>query len=84
MRNIQTTFYGMNKAVVKVNKAVHDRSAVLRAVDHMQMDSYGAFVAEVFDTETTELHAVITSNVEGRISIVFRRDAAEPKCLVME
>ena len=83
MRNIQTTYYGMNKTVVKINKAKHDRNAVLRAVDHLQMNSYGAAVVEVYDTETTELHAVITSNDMGRISIVFRRDPVDPKCLVV-
>lgn len=83
MRNIQTTFYGMNKAVVKTNRAKHDRSAVLRAVDHLQMNSYGAAVVEVVDMETSELHAVLTHSTSGRITVVFQRDPTDPKCIVL-
>ncbi len=81
-RNIQTTYYGHKKSIViQINLAVHARRAVLHAVDHMQMNQYGAFVAEVIDTETAELHAIITRSVTGRISIVFSRDPANPTCL---
>ena len=81
MRLIQTTFY-RGKEVVRVNRAVHARTAVLRCVDHMQMNSYGATVAEVYDLDTAELHAVVTHSVSGKISIVFRRDPANPTCVV--
>ncbi len=81
-RNIQTTFYGNSrKVVIQVNLAVHSRKAVLHAVDHMQMNKYSAFVAEVHDLVTAELHAVITRSVTGRISIVFSRDPANPTCV---
>lgn len=80
MLTIQTMYY-RGKQEIKINRAKHANSAVLRAVDHMQLNSYGATVAEVYDTETAELHAVITHNVAGRISIVFRRDPIKPVCV---
>lgn len=75
-RNIQTTYYARgHKRVVKINKAIHANSAVLRCVDHMQQRHYiEAAVAEVFDLKDGALHAVITSNLEGRITIVFKRE----------
>lgn len=84
-RSIQTTYYsrgiGRSKQEVKVNLAKHARTAVLNAIDHMQMDHYGAAVAEVYDLETGELHAVITSAVTGKLSLVFLRDPKSPVCL---
>ena len=78
-RTIQTTYFGNRNVVLKVNKASYANSAVLRAVDHMQMNDYGARVAEVFDDETSELHAVITNNVKGEIRIIYKRDVTEEK-----
>ena len=83
MRNIQTTFYGMNKGVAKINRAKHDRTAVLHAVNHLQLNSYGAAVVEIVDTETSELHAVLTQSTGGRITVVFQRDPRDPKCLTL-
>jgi hypothetical protein len=80
MLTIKTVFY-RGKVEIKTNRAKHANSAVLRAVDHMQLNSYGATVAEVYDEETAELHAVVTHNVAGRISIVFRRDPVAPVCV---
>lgn len=71
-RNIQTTFY-VGKKVVKNNTAMYANSAVLRCVDHMQTNHYHASVAEVFDNDTGELHAVIKRNIKG-IVIVFKRE----------
>lgn len=84
MRTIRTTYYGKDKSIVKSNFAVHPRTAVLHAVDHMQMNDYSAYVAEVYDTEMGELHAVITFNVHGRMEIIFRRDPAKPVCVRLD
>lgn len=75
IRTIQTTYYG-GKSVVKNNTAVHANTAVLRCVDHMQLDHYSASVAEVFDHTTGTLHAVIKRNIKG-IVIVFKREVVE-------
>ncbi len=79
---IQTTFYGPGtpegdaKPEVKINLAKHPRSAVLRAIDHMQLNTYGAVACEVFDTNTNERHATIRRYIgEGnRIEIEYGRD----------
>ena len=83
MRSIQTTYY-LGNTVKQINRAAHARSAVLRAVDHMQMNDYHAAVAEVFDLETGELHAVLTYSAAGQLAIVFRRDPKDPTCIVLE
>ena len=73
---IKTVYYRGNKAV-KVTKAAHANSAVPRCVDHMQLNHYDAFVAEVFDELSGALHAVITRSVKGNIKIVFKRHVEE-------
>lgn len=68
------THYYRESLLVRTNRAVHANSAVLRCVDHMQHNHYGADVAEVFDDGDGTLHAVITHSVIGRIEIVFKRE----------
>jgi hypothetical protein len=65
---IQTTYYEptANPEInleCQINLARHPRSAVLRAIDHMQMNTYGAVVCEVFDTNTCEVHATIKREI---------------------
>lgn len=74
MRQIQSTYYGPDKKEVQINLAKHERSAVMRAIDHMSLNHYGAAVCEVFDTNTAQLHAVITRNFNGKITLAFLRD----------
>jgi hypothetical protein len=83
--NLVTTYYapGRKKEILKINKASNERSAVMRCVDHMQMNDYGAYVAEVVDHYTGELHAVVTHSADGRITIVFRRDPKRAVCVVI-
>lgn len=76
IRSIQTTFY-QGRTVVKVNTAVHANSAVLRCVDHMQLNHYSATAAEVFDNQSGVLHAVIHRSVTGRITIIYKREVKE-------
>jgi len=72
-RNIQTN-YSYRGEIVKINKASNANTAVLRAIDHMQMNHYGASLAEIIDNITGDLHAVIHHNVAGKITILFKRE----------
>ena len=76
---IQTTYYGMRNEVVQINLALHAKSAVLRAVSHMQDNTYGASTCEVFDTQTSELHAAIHHAVNGVITIQYVRRSTRPE-----
>lgn len=78
---VQTTFYERPKLTsqpreeCQINLAKYPRSAVLRAVDHMQTNRYGADFCEVFDTNTNESHARIWLRMDGRIEIEYGRDS---------
>ncbi len=60
-RPIRSVYYSdlSARTVEKVNRGAHARSAVPRAVDHMQVNHYAAALCEVYDDTTGELHAVI-------------------------
>ncbi len=73
-RKIQSTYYGMAKEVVQINLAKYERSAIMRATDHMSMNDYAAAVCVVFDTNTAEEHATITRSVTGELHISYKRD----------
>lgn len=82
-RNIQTTYYGKSaKDTLKINLASDPECAVLHAVRHMRKNSYGAFVAEIIDRDTTELHAVIKMSPNGDIRILFERKRNAPPTVV--
>jgi hypothetical protein len=72
-RNIQTTYFYRDE-VVKVNRSASANSAVVRCVDHLQMNHYGASTAEVFDALSGQLHAVFRYSTTGEIRIIFKRD----------
>lgn len=74
--NIRTTYTFRNE-VTRINRAVHANSAVLRAVDHMQLNHYGATLAEVYDLNTAELHAIIKRTMSGKIIIMYEREVKE-------
>jgi len=78
IRKITTTFYN-RLDVVKVNNAVHANNAVLRCIDHLQINQYDATHAEVFDSESGVLHAVIKRRMNGDIEILFKRDVQNAK-----
>ena len=71
-RNITTTFY-RGVSVVKVNKASYASNAVLRCVDHLQLNSYQAGHAEVYDSADGTLHAVVKRRINGDLEILFKR-----------
>ncbi|BCG50277.1 hypothetical protein [Ralstonia phage RP13] len=73
-RNVVTNYY-FRRQTMKVNRAVDPEAAVLHCVRHMRQNSYGSTVAEVVDKSNFhELVAVVTRNVNGRISIVYHRE----------
>lgn len=75
-----TTNYmrGRNHNVVFTTRAYHANSAVLNCVKHMQLNHYEADVAEVYDTKTGELHAVVAYKPGiGKIEIVYKREVKE-------
>ena len=61
----------------KINKSKNANRAVTTCVAHMQINHYGAHLAEVFDVGTGELHAVIKRNVKGDLHIYLKRDARD-------
>ena len=68
---IKTTYW-QGKSLVKTTHARSSNSAVSRCVQHMQLDEYGASAAEVFDSRSGVLHAVLTRSPMG-MRIVFKR-----------
>lgn len=78
-RPITTTYYANLEAteLVKINRAVHVRSAVLRAVDHMQMNNYGAKLAQVHDERNGKLHRVIVLSAAGKMEILYKSKMTE-------
>lgn len=80
LRPIRSVYYSdlTARTVEKVNRGLHARSAVPRAIDHMQVNHYSALLCEVYDDTTGELHAVIRRKVDkGEIVILYRREVTE-------
>lgn len=76
MRPIFTVYYSGTKAV-KINRSKYANKAVPRCVEHMQFNTYGADVAEVYDAFTGESHATLRRSVDGNIRIIFQREVKE-------
>lgn len=78
-RPIVTTYYKDLEAtkVVKTNRAAHANSAVLRCVDHMQLNHYKARLCEVYDERDSKLHAVVVRELAGEIHIAYKRPVKE-------
>lgn len=75
-RNIQSSFY-RGRHLVKTNRAAHANSAVLRAVDHLQLNHYEATTCEVFDIASGVLHAVLKRRLSGDLEILYKREVQE-------
>jgi hypothetical protein len=75
-RNIRSVYYNYKEEAVKTTASVHPRTATMRAVDHMQVDDYGAKVVEVYDHSVGTLHAVITRSPR-KVEVVYKRDPKE-------
>ena len=74
-RPIRAIYYDAKKEVVRTNHGNWPRTMTLHVVDHLQLDEYGATVAEVFDITSGVLHAVVTRGVR-KVEIIYKR---EPK-----
>jgi hypothetical protein len=72
-RTIETR-YTFRKETVKVNKSAYAERAVLACIKHMRANDYSASVAEVVDTLSGVLHAVVTLDAAGNMKIVFKRE----------
>ena len=75
-RTIQTVYY-LGKNPVKITRSTYSFSAVPRCIAHMQINQYGANIAEVFDLHDGKLHAVIRRLISGEIRIIFKREVKE-------
>lgn len=74
-RPIVTNYYGTSgRRVLWTNKGYDPDRAVDIAFSHMRKNSYGAFVAEVYNQLTGELYAVIIHSVVGEIRTLFHYD----------
>lgn len=72
-RSIKTSYFQRGR-IVQVNTSSNANRAVAQCVAHMQINQYGATAAEVFDNTDGILHAQIRRNVQGRITIEYKRD----------
>lgn len=75
-RTIRTVYY-FRKGEVKTNTAKHANRAVLHCVNHMQLNTYGATHAEVYDDHSGVLHAVIRRALNGDVHILYKREVRE-------
>lgn len=71
-RTIKTVYY-YGRNIVKTNMAKHANMAVLHCVNHMQLNTYEATTAEVYDVETGVLHCVVRRTMK-KIEILFKRE----------
>lgn len=71
IRNIVTKYY-FRREVKKVNRSVHPDRAVLNCIYHLQRNDYEASIAEVVNEETGKLYAVVTRNINGKITIRYQ------------
>jgi hypothetical protein len=78
-RPIQTVYYADTRAqqVLKIVRSKWANNAVPNTVKHLQLNAYGAQLAEVSDLRDSALHAVIRHSVAGEIKILFKRDVHE-------
>jgi len=75
VRTIQAHFMfavkGRKSKTLKRNSGKHVRTVGMRAYDHMQANSYGANVVEIWNIDTGELYQVITRRFY-RVETVFK------------
>lgn len=73
------THYIHKHNVVKINRALNPNSAILRCVNNMQTNFYGADVAQVFNEDTAQLYAEIIRQKDNSIRISYRYDPRDYK-----
>lgn len=73
-RLIKTSYMDASYDRIKITSSSNANRAVATCVLHMQVNEYGATVAEVYDDETGDLHAVVRHRPDGSMVIEYRRD----------
>ena len=73
IRNIVTKYY-FRREVMRINRSVHPDRAVLNCIYHLQRNDYQASIAEVVNEDTGKLYAVVTRNINGKITIRYQSD----------
>lgn len=76
VRLVRTDYY-FNGSIVKTTRALHANTASRNCFDHMQLNHYGADVAEVHDERDGKLHAVFTYTRNGELVTAFKREIKE-------
>jgi hypothetical protein len=78
-RPIITTYYEdfQAKKLVKKTYSVHANTASKNCFHHMQMNHYGAVIAEIFDGRTGTLHDVIKRKINGEVRSIPQREIKE-------
>jgi hypothetical protein len=66
------TVYRFQGEETKVTTACNPNRAVAKCVEHLQVNDYGATVAEVYDRESGVLHAIVKRSINGSINIAYR------------
>jgi hypothetical protein len=75
-RKIVTLFYAdmRRRKIVRTIASRWANNAVKNCVGHMQLNTHGAALAEVYDGGTGELHAIVKFHMGvGKIEILYQR-----------
>jgi hypothetical protein len=73
LRGIKTEYRFRNTVIKTTRSADHNR-AVAKCLEHMQVNQYGATVAEIFDADTETLYAQVARKSDGSIKVHYERD----------
>lgn len=71
IRNIVTIYY-FGRQEMKINRGASPDTAILNCIKHLQRNDYSARLAQISDSETGKLYAVIKRNITGRITIHYQ------------
>jgi hypothetical protein len=80
VRLVLTVYYADFDAqqVVKRTRSVHCNTASTACFNHMQLNHYGALVAEVIDERRGHRpHAVFRRDINGNVETIFKRKVKE-------
>jgi hypothetical protein len=79
VRQILTVYYADFQArhPVKKIRSMHANTACTACFNHMQLNHYGAAIAEVHDERDGVLHAVFKRSINGDVHALFEREVKE-------
>jgi hypothetical protein len=72
-RGIKTE-YRFRNTVIKTTRSADPNRAVAKCLEHMQVNQYGATIAEVFEADTEALYAQVKRFADGSIKVHYERD----------